>query len=193
MNGIFIFKTLALSTFIFLLPVVAYCQGTQKGSLEYLLASNGFKQIKLGESFNQLDAGKLAYMDNIDSLDADSCYKFCYKDDGILDLGNGVYLNQVGFRTYKGKIVNIYLFFPRECGYSILKDFEANYGRCTNCPGEFMYDWKANGVTLSLRYKQAIEMGVAIFTSKSIEKQLVADNNQRKVRQEQRKNLLGAL
>jgi len=56
-----------------------------------------------------------------------------------------------------------------------------------------MYDWKTSGVTLSLRYNPIVDMGVAIFTSNNIEKQLATDNNQRKARETQQKNLLGSL
>jgi len=145
--------------------------------LEYLCFSNGFKQIELGSSVQQLGMNKLAYLDDVDSLDSDGCYKFCYKDNDMLDLGNGVFLDGIGLRTYKDRIVNIYLFFPRDAGHSILKYFEANYGKCTDVPGEFVYDWKTTGVTLSLRYSRAVEMGVAIFTSRDLEKQVVEGCN----------------
>jgi len=189
----FNFRTLAISFFIALLPFAANCQGGDKGSLQYLLASNGFGQIKLGADLKALEAGKLAYLDDVDSLDEDSCYKFSYKDQKILHLGNGLDLNLVGFRTYKNKIVNIYLFFPRAYGYTILAKFEATYGKFTNASGSFIYDWKTSGVTLSLRYNPNVEMGVAIFTCNNIDKQLAADDNQRKTRQAQQKNLLGSL
>jgi len=187
------FKTLAFFVYIALSPFAAHCQAGEKGSLENLLASNGFGQIKLGADLKVLDRGKLDYLDGVDSLDEDSCYKFCYKDQKILHIGDGLDLDLVGFRTYKNKIVNIYLFFPRNYGYTVLQKFEANYGKFTNVSGSFMYDWKTSGVTLSLRYKPTVEMGVAIFTCNNIEKQLVADDNQRTARRAQEKNLLGSL
>jgi len=187
------FRTLAFSVYIVLLPIAAYCQGGDKGSLQYLLASNGFGQIKLGADLKVLDKGKMDYLDGVDSLDEDSCYKFCYKDEKIMHMAKDLDLDLVGFRTYKNKIVNIYLFFPRAYGYALLQEFEASYGKYTNASGSFMYDWKTSGVTLSLRYNPIVDMGVAIFTCNNIEKQLATDNNQRKARETQQKNLLGSL
>ena len=63
----------------------------------------------------------------------------------------------------------------------MLQNFEANYGAYTDVPGEFMYEWKTTGVTLSLRYSRAIEMGVAIFTSVDLEQQVVEDGTKRKI------------
>ena len=202
MKHIFIFKKLTLITLALFFHSEAFSQYTakvpppapkEKGSLEYLLWSNGFKDLKLGTDVKTLQTGKMAYLDGIDSLDTDSCYKFAYRDDELLDLGNGLTLNMVGFRTYKNKIVNIYLFFPRDVGYDLLRQFEAEYGKFTNAPGEFMYDWKTDGVTLSLRYKQAIDMGVAIFTCQNVEQQLVKDDLKRMQIQQPGKNLLGSL
>jgi hypothetical protein len=193
MKNIFIFKKLTFTIIIILLPFSIFCQPAGGGTLDYLLSSNGFKQIKLLADVKRLETDKLAYMDGIDSLDADSCYKLCYNDDDLLKLDNGLSLNLVGLRTYKNKIVNIYLFFPRDDGYAILKNFEANYGKFTSSPGEFMYDWQSNEVTLSLRYKQAAEMGVAIFTCKSAENKLAKDSRKRKAEQSGGKTLLGSL
>jgi hypothetical protein len=193
MKNIFILETLALFISIAFLPFAAFCQPADKGSLQYLLSTDGFGKIKLGADIKRLEQGKLSYMDNVDSLDADSCYKLCYNDDNLLDLGNGLSLNRVGLRTYKDKIVNIYLFFSRNKGYEILKDFEANYGKFTDSPGDFMYDWHANGLTLALRYGVDIAMGVAIFTSENIEKQLAEDDKKRREQQLHERDLLGAL
>lgn len=194
MKRILTFGKLIAFAIAFILPFSSHCQSVEEGSADFLRLSNGFKQIKLGADIKKLATDKLAYLDGIDSLDADSCYKFCYKDENILYLGNGLNLDLVGFRTYKDKIVNIYLFFPSENGYAILKEFEANYGNFTASPGPFMYDWKANGITLSLHYSKTLPMGVAVFTCNSIQKQLDADNIQRKMRiAMQGKNLLGSL
>ena len=203
MKHFFIFKKLAFIALLFFHPG-AFAQPKQKqspvamppelkGSLAYLLQCNGFKQLRLGESVKHLQMDKMAYLDGIDSLDTDSCHKFAYQDDAILDMGNGIFLNLVGLRTYKDKIVNIYLFFKRDAGYSLLRQFEAEYGKFTSAPGEFMYDWKTNGVTLSLRYKEAIDMGVAIFTCDNVEQQVMRDNAKRAALQGQSKNLLGSL
>lgn len=173
-------KKIILPVFAIVFPCIIFCQPAQKGSLGYLSLCNGLKQIKLGSDLGRLDPGKLAYLDDVDSLDADGCYKFCYKDSDMLYLGNGLLLNRIGLRTYNGRIVNIYLFFPRDAGHSVLKSFEANYGEYTDILGEFMYDWKTTGVTLSLRYSRAVEMGVAIFTCVDVENQMVENGNRQK-------------
>ncbi|HZY39031.1 MAG TPA: hypothetical protein VFE53_20380 [Mucilaginibacter sp.] len=157
--------------------------------MEYLRLSNGFGQIELGSVINQLRWDKLSYLDDADSVDTDSCRKFCYKDSDLLYLGNGLLLDRIGVRTYNDRIVNIYLFFPRNAGHAMLQNFEANYGAYTDVPGEFMYEWKTTAVTLSLRYSRAIEMGVAIFTSVDLEKQLVEDETKRKTYQQHDQDL----
>jgi hypothetical protein len=182
-------KKIILSVFVVVLPCIIFCQPAQKGSLEYLHLINGLEQIKLGADIGRLDPGKLAYLDDVDSLDADGCHKFCYQDSDMLYLGNGLLLNRIGLRTYNDRIVNIYLFFPRNAGHAVLKSFEANYGEYTDFLGEFMYDWKTTGVTLSLRYSRAIEMGVAIFTDVALEKQLIEDGNKRKTDQQHNRDL----
>ena len=172
-------KNIILSVFAIVFPCFIFCQSQQKGSLEYLRLSNGFKQIELGSDVGRLERNKLFNMDDADTTDSDNCHKFCYRDNDILYLGKGLFLNQVGLRTYRNRIVNIYLFFPRSAGYAILKYFEADYGKYSDVPGEFMYDWKTTGVTLSLRYSRAIEMGVAIFTCSDVEKQIVEEESKR--------------
>jgi hypothetical protein len=165
----------------------------ESGSSAYLLASNGFKQLKLGEDIKNLEMDKLGYMDGVDSLDKDSCYKLVYQDDEIRNMGNGLTLNLVGLRVYKNKIVNIYLFFPRDAGFNVLQKLEADYGKFTNAPGEFMYDWKTNGTSLLLRYTPVTDMGVAIFTCNQIAQQVAKDDIKRNTQLEQSRNLLGSL
>jgi hypothetical protein len=182
-------KKITLSIFAIVFPCFIFCQPAKKGSLQYLSFCNGFKPIELGSEVERLDQGKLAYLDDVDSLDSDGCYKFCYKDSAMLYLGHGLLLNRVGLRTYNNRIVNIYLFFPRNAGHEVLQNFEANYGECTGVLGEFMYDWKTTGVTLSLRYSRAIEMGVAIFTCVDLENQVIEDGNKRKTKQQDNQGL----
>jgi len=190
MKNLSLSKKIILFVFVIIFPCFAFCQPAQKGSLEYLLLSNGFNTIKLDSGINRLDRRKLSYLDDVDSLDSDGCYKFCYKDSVMLQLGSGLTLSQLGLRTYNDRIINIYLFFPRTAGQSVLKYFEANYGYCTDVIGEFMYDWKTTGVTLSLRYPRAIEMGVAIFTCVDLDRQIAEDGNKRKTVQQPTKDLL---
>lgn len=203
MKHFFVFKKLTFIIIAIFFHTSAFSQHRQKhpvvlpqteeGSLDYLSACDGFKQIKLGADVKYLDLHKLTYLDGVDSLDTDSCYKYAYQDDTMLDMGDGLFLNLVGLRTYKNKIVNIYLFFPRDAGYDVLQKFKAEFGKFTNAPGDFMYDWKINGVTLSLRYEHPIDMGVAIFTCDNIARQVAQDDRKRNALKEQAKDLLGAL
>jgi hypothetical protein len=211
MKHFFIFKKLTFVILAVFFHSAGFAQPRHKqqpapapveaGSLNYLLACNGFKQLKLGADIKNLEMDKLAYLDDIDSLDADSCYKLVYQDDDMLNMGNGIYLNLVGFRIYKNKIVNIYLFFDRYRGYDVLQEFEAEYGNFTKASGEFMYDWKTDKVNLSLRYKPIADMGVAIFSCNQMVQQVARDDVKRnELRQQEQtrdlaeaKDLLGAL
>jgi hypothetical protein len=176
----FILKKIILFLFAILVPCIIFCQPKQNELLEHLRSGNGFKQIELGADIRQLERDKLSYLDDVDSVDSEGCNKFCYRDSSMLYLGNGLFLKQVGLRTYKDRIVNIYLFFPRGAGHDMLKYFEANYGKSTDVPGEFMFDWKTTGVTLSLRYNQPSEMGIAIFSSDNIAEQMAGENKLKK-------------
>lgn len=167
--------------FCLFLPGMAWPQSVETGSAEYLLAANGFKNLKLGEIMKLIPKSKsrhkkykyrLAYMDGDDTLDADSCYRYIYEDDDILELSDGVTLDRVGLRTYKNQIVEIYLFFRHDDGYKVLKDFVNNYGTCNIRPTDFTYLWDIGDVSLSLHYRQGVDLGVAIFSSKRLEKRL---------------------
>jgi hypothetical protein len=161
-----------LMSVLTVMPGIVLSQGAKVGSLEYLQRSNGFKYLTLGENVRQLPSYKLAYMDGDTIPDIDSCFKFEYKDEDIKELGNGLFLNLVGIRTCQNRIVNIYLFFKKEDGYNILRQFTANYGPFTDNPGDFMYDWVTSGVNLSLRYKPDLDLGVAVYTLNSLEDKL---------------------
>ena len=153
-------------------PGKIFCQPAKNGTLEFLSKINGFKEIRLGADARLIPGDKLAYLDGNDKPDADSCFMFEYLDNGIKDTGDGVSLDLVGIRTFKHKIVNIYLFFKREDGVRIYKQFLADYGTYTAKDGDFMYDWITDGVNLSLRYEVAVDLGVAIFTCNGLEKKL---------------------
>src|ERR1700743_1908500 len=99
MKHLFIFKKLALITFAVFFNDTAFSQNrlqpeqtspitVESGSLDYLLACNGFNLLKLGANVKNLQKDKLGYLDGIDSLDTDSCYKMVYQDDALLNLGN---------------------------------------------------------------------------------------------------------
>lgn len=137
--------------------------------LKYPLAANGFKNLKLGEFMKLIPVYRLVYMDGNDKPDTDSCYRYIYEDNNILGLADGITLNKVGFRTYKTQIAEIYLFFRHEDGYKVLKDFVANYGSWNSRPTDFTYIWEIGDVSLSLCYKDDLELGVAIFSSKKMQ------------------------
>lgn len=152
---------------------LGFSQQVKQGSLEYLQLCKGFKEITLGADADLIPAYKLAFLDGDTIPDADSCFKFEYKDEDILKWGDSLFLDLVGIRTYKNKIVNIYLFFKREDGYEILRDFIDDYGQPGRKTGDFIYDWETNVVNLSLRYKPNIyDLGVAIYSFNSLEYKL---------------------
>jgi hypothetical protein len=164
-------RSLIIASITFGLPITGFGQPFTPGSLDALGKDNGFKEIKLGADVSKLPGYKLYYLDNDENLDADSCFKFEYRDQDILKL-NGLLLDLVGIRTYHKQVTNIYLFFKREDGYKILKSFEAIYGNCTDKTGAFMYDWRSRAVNLSLRYQAMSDLGVAIFTCNAIDSHL---------------------
>jgi hypothetical protein len=159
-----------------LLPVFVFSQSKKAGSIEYLKYNNGFDNIILGSDINQIPGYKLTYLDNDKKLDADSCLKYAYKDTSLLKLGNDLYLDLIGLRTYKNKIVNIYLFFKKKDGYKVLRNFLSDYGLFTDKPSDYVdiYDWRSSTVNLSLRYEIKADLGVAIFTSNHLEKEIEA-------------------
>jgi len=158
-----------------LAPVKAFTQDVESGTLNYLNYTGGFANLTLGAETKKLSPEQMAFMDGDNKIDADSCMKFEYRDTSILSLYDDLKLNAIGLRTYKGKIVNIYLFFKKDDGFKMLKDFEAWYGKCTERPGDFMYDWNAKEVTLNLRFKPDLDLGVAIFSSTNILKEIEFD------------------
>lgn len=169
---------LLISEIIFCLfvPGMAQAQTIKCGSAQYLQAANGFKSLKLGSIIKFIPAYKLTYMDGNDKPDADSCYRYIYQDDEILNLNDDLMLDRVGLRTYNNQIVEIYLFFRQNDGYKILKNFIASYGACNDRPADFTYVWNTGDVSLSLRYEEGLDLGVAIFSSKKM-KQLLQQNS----------------
>jgi hypothetical protein len=162
--------------FCLLIPCTVHSQEIKSGSVQYLQATNGFKDLKLGSITKLIPAYKLIYMDGNNKPDADSCYRYIYQDDSILKLGDGLMLDRVGLRTYNNQIVDIYLFFKSADGYKVLKNFIANYGACNDRPADFTYIWNTGDVSLSLHYEEGLDLGVAIFSSKKM-KQLVQQNS----------------
>ncbi|SEM61328.1 hypothetical protein SAMN05192574_101175 [Mucilaginibacter gossypiicola] len=160
-----------------LLPSLVYSQFKTPGSVEYLKFCNGINGLTLGEDVAQIPSHKLSYLDNDDRPDADSCVRYQYKDSSLLVLGDSLSLDAIGFRTYKNKIVNIYLFFKMGDAYKILSDFLKAYGPFTGRPNNYadIYNWDTSALNLSLRYQVKTEMGVAIFSSKHLENEIAAN------------------
>jgi len=111
-----------------LLPSLVFSQSKTQGSVEYLKFCNGIKWLTLGEDISQIPAHKLTYLDNDAKPDADSCIRYQYKDSSSLIQGDSLLLDAIGFRVYKNKIVNIYLFFKMTDAYKILDYFLKAYG-----------------------------------------------------------------
>ena len=83
------------------IPNVSLAQKKKGGSLDYLKACNGFKDIRLGADINNIKYEKINYADNgIDSFDADSCLKFAIADSTLLKIDDNFSLDMVGVRTY---------------------------------------------------------------------------------------------
>jgi hypothetical protein len=157
---------LVLVVLLLALPLKGTSQTIECGSLKYLVAAKGFKDILLGEDINNLLSKPLPYLDNNQRPDADSCFSYACNNSELLTIDSTLKLDMVGIRTYKNKIVNIYLFFPEKDAYKVLSNFLKNYGQFTEKPVEYanVYDWNTQSVKLSLSYNSDVDEGVAIFT-----------------------------
>lgn len=160
-----------------LLPSLVFSQSKTPGSVEYLKFCNGIGGLTLGEDISQIPARKLTYLDNDAKPDADSCTRYQYKDSSSLIQGDSLLLDAIGFRVYKNKIVNIYLFFKMTDAYKILDYFLKAYGPFTGRPNAYadIYNWDTSALNLSLRYQVKTEMGVAIFSNKNLENEIAAN------------------
>jgi hypothetical protein len=170
-----------LFIFFMLLPVLAFSQEKEvkPGSLAYLKFLNGYNGIVLGSDATQLPKSKLGFLDGDSTLDADACLKLAYSDTTVLKVGNDLYLDMIGLRTYKNRIVNIYVFFKRSDGYKVFRDFLSTFGVFTSKPNDYadIYNWATTTVNLSLRYEDKTDLGVAVFTSNP----MVREMNVRKI------------
>jgi hypothetical protein len=99
----------------------------------------------------------------------------------MLKMGDSLDLEMVGIRTYKGNIVNIYLFFKRPESYKILSDFLTAYGNYTDKPDEYkdIYNWNSSAVSLSLMYEAKVDLGVAVFTCNRLSATVAANDKLR--------------
>lgn len=144
----------------------------EPGSLKFLDAANGYNSLLLGADVRQMPEKYFSYLDNDASVDLDSCLKFKYTDTTMLQFEDGLKLDLVGLRSYDNRIVNVYLFFKIDDGFKMLKALQNYFGAPTEHPGDFMYDWTGDNVDLKLRFETKSDLGVAIISSKKIEREM---------------------
>jgi hypothetical protein len=157
---------LLLFVVLLYIPNFLSAQKTKIGTVEFLKSTNGINGINLGADINSLGYSNLSYLDGDDRFDADSCLKFAISDSTALRINNNLSLDMIGIRTYKNKIVNIYLFFRKSDAYLILNNFLSIYGVFTSKPFEYsnIYNWDSSAVSLSLMYRTDVDDGIAVFT-----------------------------
>jgi len=160
---------------IFCVPSLLLGQKPKIGTIEFLKSTNGIKDIVLGADIKTLPYSKVSYLDGDSGFDADSCLKFAISDSTALRIDDNLSLDMIGIRTYKNKIVNIYLFFRKADAYLILNNFLSIYGVFTSRPFEYsnIYNWDSRAVSLSLMYQADVEDGVAVFTCSQLANHLV--------------------
>ena len=167
------YKRIALIIAIVFVPLFGFSK-TKTGSIEFLKACNGFKDIKLGEDISEIQPYKLAFMDGNSNLDADSCVSYVYQDEDFLKVDSDFNLQQVAIRTFKNKIVNIYLIFKMTDSYKALRDFLKDYGQFNELPKEYaaIYNWNTSALNLSLKYEAKTDYGIAVFTCNDLVKDI---------------------
>jgi hypothetical protein len=154
---------------ILFMSTFSSAQKLKLGSMDFKSAI-GYKNIMLGADIGSLNFSKLDYLDGDNSFDADSCINYAVCDSSVLKFNDKIRLDMIGIRTYKNKIVNIYLFFPKPEGYGMLNNFISTYGGFFSKPNENsnIYNWDSKNVTLSLMYQADVADGVAEFTLKPL-------------------------
>jgi|EndMetStandDraft_4_1072995.scaffolds.fasta_scaffold00226_12 hypothetical protein len=165
-----VYYTIVIVVMVLIVSHVCMCQTIKPGSLRYLTDENGFNQIMLGADLSSVPFDKLSYLDDNNEFDQDSCMLYQYHDSNALKITPDLMIQSIGLRTYKNKIVNIYLFFYRTDGYKVLNAFLTKYGQFTGRVSDYadVYDWKTDRLTLTLKYQLNVDLGVAIFTNTSL-------------------------
>lgn len=176
------YKRATLIIAMLFVPLLGFSK-TKTGSIAFLKACNGFKDIKLGEDISEIQPYKLAFMDGNSKLDADSCVSYVFKDDSVLKVDSDFNLQQVAIRTFKNKIVNIYLIFKMTDSYKALRDFLKDYGQFNELPKEYaaIYKWNTSEVNLSLSYEAKLDYGVAVFTCNELVKDIETMKESKKI------------
>jgi hypothetical protein len=185
-NSILLFfnsKQKFLLVLLLLLPALTFSQSKDPGSLEYLKLCNGINGIKLGSDIDLIPHNKLAYLDGNGQFDADSCITYSYDNNDLLKVDTDLNLEKIALRTYKNKIVNIYIFFKITDSYKVLRNFLNLYGQFTDLPYAYtdIYDWNSRTVSLSLKYANKVELGVAVFTCNPLVNDINTMKDDRKV------------
>lgn len=167
---------------LLLSPLHGLSQIIRCGSINYLYNTKGFKNFILGEDVHLL-TDRLSFLDNDTRPDADSCMRYACTDNDILKIDSTLKLDMVGIRTYKNKIVNIYLFFDQKDAYKVLGNFLRTYGQYTEKPVEYadIYYWNTPNVSLSLTYTPDVDKGVAVFTFKPLLASVLNDDKRRQL------------
>jgi hypothetical protein len=162
------YKTLVIMMMSLCLPAMCFSQSSQPGSLAFLKDRNGIAGFRLGAYLTVNQAQDLSYIDGENGKpDADSCVTYEYHPENGLKVEGGISVNHICLRTYKNKLVNIYVFFNRPEGYLVLRRFLQWYGTFTAKPNDYLdiYDWDSNKVKVSLRYHLDTDQGMAVYTS----------------------------
>ena len=158
-------------------PLWCFSQSIQPGALAYLKDHNGIGGFKLGAYLTVNQAQDLSYIEGENGKpDADSCITYEYRPENGLKIEGGLNVNHICLRTYKNKLVNIYVFFNRAEGYLVLRRFLQWYGTFTAKPNDYLdiYDWDSNSVKLSLRYHLDTDQGMAVYSSVDLMNQIEA-------------------
>lgn len=159
-----------------------FSQAGKAGSLAYLKAQNGIGGFNLGGLLTGEQEQALAYLDGEGSKpDADSCITYEYHPEKPLELEGGLTASHICVRTYEHKVVNIYVFFNRDQGYKMLRNFLHWYGTFTAKPNDYqdVYMWESRTVKLLLSFHPDDEQGIAVYTSVPLTNTLNARNAKR--------------
>jgi len=168
-----------------LLPVCCLAQRKHGATIENLKLAKGFDRFVTGSSINTIPGCQLTYLDGQATPDADSCMFFEYKDYNVMKINADLTLRAIALRVYKDKIVSVYLFFDKDDGFKVLHDFLIRYGQFTNRPNAYadVFEWTSDAITLVLQYYLDVDLGMAVYTDTSLQRQIVADKQRRLLRQ----------
>jgi len=168
-----------------LLPMCCLAQRKHGATIENLKTAKGFDRLVTGSSINTIPGCRLTYLDGKTTSDADSCIFFEYQDYSAMKINADLTLRAIALRVYKEKIVSVYLFFDKADGFKVLRDFLTRYGQFTNRPNAYadVFEWTSDAITLELQYQLDVDLGMAVYTDTSLQRQIAADKQKRLLRQ----------